>query len=61
MPSPFSTDLQWRIIWLVLGMRKAAYEVAELLGVTQRTIFNIFIETAMFGHAKLVGQMSWHL
>ena len=41
MPSPCSTDLRWRIIWLVLGMRKPAREVAELLGVTQRTIFNI--------------------
>ena len=39
MPSPCSTDLRWRIIWLVLGMRKPAREVAELLGV--RTIFNI--------------------
>ena len=41
MPSPRSTDLRWRIIWLVLGMRKPAREVAELLGVTRRTIFNI--------------------
>ena len=41
MPSPCNTDLRWRIIWLVLGMRKPAREVAELLGVTQRTIFNI--------------------
>ena len=39
MPSPCNTDLRWRIIWLVLGMRKPAREVAELLGV--RTIFNI--------------------
>ena len=35
MPLPCSTDLWWRIIWLVLGMRKPAREVAELLGVTQ--------------------------
>ena len=41
MPSPCSTDLRWRIIWLVLGARKPAREVAELLGVTQKTIFNI--------------------
>ena len=64
MPSPCSTDLRWRIIWLVLGMRKPAREVAELLGVTQER-FLIFcvvsVETAMFCHAELVGQMSWHL
>ena len=31
--SPCNTNLQWRIIWLILGMRKTAREAAELYGV----------------------------
>ena len=31
--SPCNTNLQWRIIWLILGMRKTAREAAELCGV----------------------------
>ena len=30
---PCNTNLQWRIIWLILGMRKTAREAAELCGV----------------------------
>ena len=32
---PCSTNLQWRIIWLILGMRKTAREAAEFCGVTK--------------------------
>ena len=32
---PCNTNLQWRIIWLILGMRKTAREAAELCGVTE--------------------------
>ena len=52
MPSPCSTDLRWRIIWLVLGARKPAREVAELLGVTQRTIFNILCDFRRNGNVR---------
>ena len=41
MPTPCSSDLRWQILWLVLEMRKSTQEAAVLLGVTQRTIFNI--------------------
>ena len=41
MPVPCSGDLRWQIIWLVLEMRKSTQEAAVLVGVTQRTIFNI--------------------
>ena len=32
---PCNTNLQWRIIWLILGMRKTVREAAELCGVTE--------------------------
>ena len=32
---PCNTNLQWRIIWLILGMRKTVREAAELCGVTK--------------------------
>ena len=32
---PCNTNLQWRIIWLILGVRKTAHEAAELCGVTE--------------------------
>ena len=32
---PCNTNLQWRITWLILGMRKTAREAAELCGVTE--------------------------
>ena len=32
---PCNTNLQWRIIWLILGMRRTAREAAELCGVTE--------------------------
>ena len=32
---PCNTNLQWRTIWLILGVRKTAREAAELCGVTE--------------------------
>ena len=34
-PVPCNINLQWRIIWLILGMRKTARKAARFYGVTE--------------------------
>ena len=52
MPAPCSDDLRWRIVWLVLGIRKTTEETARLMGVTQRTVFNILRRFRRHGNVR---------
>ena len=52
MPAPCSDDLRWRIVWLVLDIRKTTEETARLMGVTQRTVFNILRRFRRHGNVR---------
>lgn len=39
MPKPYATDLRWRIIWLHLAHRSTPKEIAELMCVSERTVW----------------------
>ena len=39
MPRPFSTDLRWRAVWLYLSTNKSTAKIAELMSVSERTVW----------------------
>ena len=52
MQAPCSNDLCWKIVWLVLGIRKTTDESARLMGVTRRTVVNILQRFRRYGSVR---------
>ena len=39
MPTPFSIDLRWRVVWLHLSTSYAPARIAQIMNVSERTVW----------------------
>ena len=47
MPTPFSLDLRWRVVWLHLSTNYAPARIAQLMSVSERTVWRYI---SLFNH-----------
>ena len=53
MPTSYSEDLCWRIVWLHVFLRMEASEVAELLHVCSRTVYRYAERFYLTGEVRM--------
>ena len=40
MPTPFSLDLRWRVVWLHLSTNYAPARITQLMSISERTVWH---------------------
>ena len=57
MPSPYSLDLRWRVVWLYLVHNKKPVEIAQLISISEPTVkryITLFMSNGRLGEMILL-------